>query len=111
MSSMKRELADEAEARVAKKLKEADKQPALKKKGHQKQFQFNEDVRERLTEASAAIHQTPAAVERAKTAIQEGMDLLNKRRKLIKIADRSDHAQLKIRISLNSSYRQFTPSS
>ena len=91
MSSMKRELADEAEARVAKKLKEADKQPALKKKGHQKQFQFNEDVRERLTEASAAIHQTPAAVERAKTAIQEGMDLLNKRQKLIKIADRSDH--------------------
>ena len=111
MSSMKRELADETDARVAKKLKEADKQPALKKKGHQKQFQFNEDVRERLTEASAAIHQTPAAVERAKTAIQEGMDLLNKRRKLIKIADRSDHAQLKIRISLNSSYRQFTPSS
>ena len=65
MSSMKRELADEAEARAAKKLKEADKQPALKKKGHQKQFQFNEDVRERLTEASAAIHKTPAAVERA----------------------------------------------
>ena len=57
-----------------KKLKEADKQPALKKKGHQKQFQFNEDVCERLTEASAAIHQMPAAVERAKTAIQEGMD-------------------------------------
>ena len=71
MSSMKRELANEAEARVAKKLKEADKQPALKKKGHQKQFQFNEDVRERLTEASAPIHKTPAAVERAKTVIQE----------------------------------------
>ena len=71
MSSMKRELADEAEARVAKKLKEAHKQPALKKKGHQKQFQFNEDVRKRLTEASAAIHQMPAAVERAKTAISK----------------------------------------
>ena len=91
MSSMKWELADEAEARVAKKLKETDKQPALKKKGHQKQFQFNEDVRMRLTEASAVIHQMPAAVERAKTAIQESMDLLNKRQKLIKIADRSDH--------------------
>ena len=91
MSSMKWVLADEVEARVAKKLKEADKQPALKKKGHQKQFQFNEDVRKRLTEASAAIRQMPAAVERAKTAIQEGMDLLNKRKKLIKIADRSDH--------------------
>ena len=91
MSGMKRELVDEAEARVAKKLKEADKQPALKKKDHQKQFQFNEDVRERLTEVSAAIHQMPVAVERAKTAIQEGMNPLKKRQKVIKIADRSDH--------------------
>ena len=33
----------------------------------------------------------PAAVERAKTAIQEGMDLLSKRQKLVKIADMSEN--------------------
>ena len=90
VSNLKRDMADEAEARVVKKLKE-DKQPSLKKKGHQKQFDVNEDVKEKLSEAETALNQTPVAIERAKTAIQEGMEIINKRQKLIKIADRSEH--------------------
>ena len=90
VSNLKRAMADEAEARVAKKLKE-DKQPSLKKKRHQKQFDVNEDVKEKLSEAETALNQTPVAIERAKTAIQEGMEIINKRQKLIKIADRSEH--------------------
>ena len=89
VSNLKRDMADEAEARVAK-LKE-DKQPSLKKKGHQKQFDVNEDVKEKLSEPEMALNQTPVAIERAKTAIQEGMEIINKRQKLIKIADRSEH--------------------
>ena len=45
MTSLKRETAEEAEARLAKKLKK-DRPPELKK-GHQKQFEINEEVKER----------------------------------------------------------------
>ena len=46
MTSLKRET---TEARLAKKLKE-DRPPELKKKGHQKQFEINEEVKEKLTD-------------------------------------------------------------
>ena len=61
MTSLKRETAEEAEARLAKKLKK-DRPPELKKK----QFEINEEVKEKLTEAEAALSRTPAAVERAR---------------------------------------------
>ena len=70
-------------------LKE-DRPPELKK-GHQKQFEINEEVKEKLTEAETTLSRMPAAVESARTAIAEGMSLINKRQKLIKIADRSKY--------------------
>ena len=75
MTSLKRETAEEAEARLANKLKE-DRPPELKKKGHQKQFEINEEVKEKLTEAETALSRTSAAVERARTAIAEGTSLV-----------------------------------
>ena len=89
ITSLKREMAEEAEARLAKKLKEG-RPPELKKKGHQKQFEIkiNEEVKE---EAETTLSRTPATVERPRTAIAEGMSLINNRQKLIKIEDRSEH--------------------
>ena len=70
-------------------LKE-DRPPELKK-GHQKQFEINEEVKEKLTEAETTLSRMPAAVESARTAIAEGMSLINKRQKLFKIAVRSKY--------------------
>ena len=63
-------------------LKE-DRPPELKK-GHQNQFEINEEVKEKLTEAETTLSRMPAAVESARTAIAEGMSLINKRQKLLK---------------------------
>ena len=41
---------------------------------------------------SAALQETPPAIERAKTAIEQGKELIVTRQKLIKIADRSEFA-------------------
>ncbi len=93
VSGLKRELSDEQEAanqRLAKKLK-LDKKPTFRKKAHEKQFLFNEEVGGKLEEAKAALGQTPPAVEKAKTVLAEGEKLIVERQKLIRIADRSEH--------------------
>ena len=95
MTSQKKETAEEDEARLARRLKE-DRPPELKKKGHQKQFEINEEVKEKFMDEEVALSRTPAAVERARTAITEGMSLINKRQKLIKIADRSEYGWVTI---------------
>ena len=88
MTNLRHDIANEAEAKVVKKLK--DKQKLLKKKKHQKQFEVNEDVKEKVSEAETVLNQVPVATEKAKAAIREGMGIANKRQKLIKIADRSE---------------------
>jgi hypothetical protein len=91
-SSLKRELAEEQEASsewLAKKMK-LIKPPTFKKKGHEKQFQFNEAVKDKMDEAAAALKQVPPAVEKAKTALAEGEKLVEERQKQIKLADRSE---------------------
>ena len=93
LSSLKRELAGDREAaddRLLKKLK-LEKAPAFKKKAHEKQFRFNEEVAIKFDSASASLSETPPAVEKAKTLLEEGMKLVSERQKLIRMADKSEH--------------------
>ena len=70
-----------------------DKQPTFKKPGHEKQYQFNEEVRDKLDAADAAMVQQPPAVEKARAILQEGQKLIDIQQKLIKIADGSEHGR------------------
>ncbi|MCG8626973.1 MAG: hypothetical protein MJE68_33855, partial [Proteobacteria bacterium] len=57
MSALKRELAVEQEAadeKLIKKLK-LEKAPVFRKKGHEKQYHHNEEVRLQLTDAKSAL--------------------------------------------------------
>ena len=93
MTSMKRELTQEreqADERLVKRMK-IEKTPTFKRKSHEVQFTFNEEVRSKLDSVKTALHETPPAIEKAKFAIGEGEKLINDRQKLIRIADRSEH--------------------
>ena len=75
---MKRELVEDREAaneRLVKRIR-LEKAPSFKKKGHEKQFRFNEEVREKIAAASDCLIATPPAVERAREALKEGEDLI-----------------------------------
>ena len=88
MSSLKRELAGDREAadeRLLKKMR-LEKSPIFKKKTHEKQFKFNEEV-----SCKDCLSETPPAVEKAKTLLEEGAKLVSERQKLIRMADRSEH--------------------
>lgn len=92
MKSMKRELCDEREAadeRLVKKMR-LDKGVTFKKKGNEKQHQFNEKVKDKMEAATRCLSSTPPAIEKAKEALQEGEQLITARQKLIRIADRSE---------------------
>ena len=61
MTAMKRDLVEErteANELLVKRLK-LDKKPLFKKKAHEKQFEFNEEVRSKLNEASSGANATP----------------------------------------------------
>ena len=93
ITSMKRELTQEreqADERLVKRMK-MEKAPTFKRKSHEVQYTFNEEVKAKFDSVKAALHETPPAVERAKFAIQEGEKLINDRQKLIRMADRSEH--------------------
>ena len=86
MASLKRELASDREAadeRLIKKLK-LEKPPSFKKKTHEKQYHFNEEVSSKLEAASASLSEVPPAVEKAKTQLEEGLKLVCERQKLIR---------------------------
>ena len=89
MLSAEREAADK---RLAKKIW-LDRSMVFKKKMHEKQFCFNEDVREKISPAANSLDSTPPAVERAKEALREGEWLLVARQKAItyRIADQSEY--------------------
>jgi len=94
LSSLKRELTSDRQAAddcLLKKLK-LEKVPTFKKKAHEKQFVFNEEVSSKVKEATAALAETPPAVEKAKTLLKEGKKLLSEGQKLIRMADRSEHS-------------------
>jgi hypothetical protein len=93
LTTMKRELAAEREAadeKLIKKLK-LEKPPVFRKKGHEKQYLHNEEVRMKLSDARSAISEAPPAVEKAKTILEEGEKLISERQEHIGIADRSDN--------------------
>ena len=81
LSSMKRELKEERESaddRLMKKIR-LDSKPTFKKKGHEQQFVFNEQVRDKLVEnVRTALDQTPPAVEKIRSLVNEGEKLLDK---------------------------------
>ena len=85
--SDEREAADE---RLVKRIK-LDSRPTFRKRGHEKQYMFNEQVREKFDSIDSALKQTPPAIEKARAAVQEGEKLIDVRQKNIKIADRSEH--------------------
>ena len=89
LSAMKREM-ESADDRLVKKIR-LDNRPTFKKRGHEKQYQFNEQVRDRVDAATSALEQTPPAVEKARTLLKEGEKLITLRQKNILIADRSEH--------------------
>ena len=93
MAVMKRELSAErevADEKHAKKFK-LEKAPIFRKKGHQKQYQHNEEVWLKVTDARLTLDERPTAVEKAKALLKEGEKLINERQKHIRVADRSDN--------------------
>ena len=79
--NLKRELAKEQEAaneRLAKHMK-LDKAPTFKKKAHEKQYCFNETVKDKIQEARTALNQSTPALEKAKSALTEGEKLIHGR--------------------------------
>ena len=93
ISCMKRKLAMEREAadeKLVKRLK-LEKAQLFKKKGNERQYRHNEEVRLKVSDAASALSKTPPAVEKAKTLPEEGEKLIVDRQKLIRIADRSEN--------------------
>ena len=92
IQTMKRELSSEREAAsesLAKRIR-LDRGLVFKRKTHEKQHCFNEEVREKISSAANSLDSAPPAVERAKEALREGERLLVARQKAIRIADRSE---------------------
>ena len=90
---MKHELASDREVaddRLLKRLK-MEKAPSFKKKTHEKQYFFNEEVSSKMEAAASSLSQTPPAVEKAKTQLEEGLKFVCERQKWIRMADRSEH--------------------
>ena len=86
-SQLRRKLKDERDECLVKKIR-LEKQPSLKKPGHERQFK---EVCDKLDSADAALAQHPPAVEKARTLLQEGQKIIDTCQKLNKIADRSEH--------------------
>ena len=94
LTAIKRDVTVERESandRLVKKL-QLDSKPSFRKKGNEKQYVFNEQVRDKLVDSvTSALNQTPPAVEKAKALIKEGEKMIDVRQKHIKIADRSEY--------------------
>ena len=93
ISSMKRDLTrerDEANDQLIKRLK-LEKKTVFKRKGNERQYDFNAEVEEKVVAAASSLDATPPEVEKAKKLLKEGEELIKERQKLIKVADRSEH--------------------
>ena len=94
MKEMKHDLSDErvaADECLVKKMR-LDKGVQFKRKGNEKQHQFNELVQDKI-EAAQNLSSAPLAIEKAKEALKEGEKLMKDRQKLIRIADRSKYGR------------------
>ena len=95
LSSMKMEMSRErreADDRLVKRMK-LQHTTIFAKKGNECQYCFNEDVKNKFQAAAAVLDVTPPDVEKAKALLKEGEHLVDKRQKLIEIADRSEHGR------------------
>ncbi len=84
--SLKRQLVEESSVQLnlaVKKAKTTSK--TFKKKGCQRQFDHNEEVKEKLEETSNLIES--GKIQKAKDILAEGIELIEKRQKIIKIAE------------------------
>ena len=75
LSDIKRELSEEhesADEHLVKKLR-LDSKPSFRNKGNERQFLFNEQVRDKLMDSVGnTLKQMPPTVEKAKALIKEG---------------------------------------
>lgn len=85
-----REERETADERLVKKIR-LDSKPTFRKQGHEKQYLFNDQVREQSEVIDSALKQTPPTIEKARAAIQEGERLIDVRQKNIKITNMSEH--------------------
>ncbi len=93
---LRTDLADtqaKTQERLVKRVKR-EPTPAFRKKGNEKQHTFNDTVREHLQEATDALgdesESEPLAVKKARDSLQKGIEAMQHRQKLIRMADRSD---------------------
>lgn len=82
---LKRELSEESSSQLNSAVKRARLTKVFKKKGCQRQYEHNEEVREKLEEVSKSID--GGKLQKAKDILTEGIDFIDKRQKVIKIAD------------------------
>lgn len=80
-SATEREAADE---KLVKRLK-LENAPVFKKKGNECQHRHNEEVRLKVSDAASALSETPPAVEKAKTLLEEGEKLIVDRQKTLEL--------------------------
>ncbi|XP_041480436.1 uncharacterized protein LOC121427925 [Lytechinus variegatus] len=86
LEKLKRELTEESSLQLDAAVKRAKtNSKTLKKKGCQRQFDHNEDVRGKIEEATKSIDN--GKFQRAKDILSEGIELIDKRQKILKIAD------------------------
>jgi hypothetical protein len=83
--SLKRQLTEETSASITKKLRPSQ---SFKRKGNQKQFEFNQEVSDALDSAKRDL--ADGRLERAIEHIDKGKGLIDSRNKLILLADKSD---------------------
>ena len=67
----------------------------FRRKGNENQFHFNQDVEDAFAEVSTGLQKVNAergklGLQKAMSAAQEGMSLIARRQKLLKLADRSE---------------------
>ena len=87
---------EEATQRVVKKLKE-DQTFSFKKKGNEKQYIFNDNVKDQLLSTGKHLDGIEAttsagqeALDKAKRELEQGLQSISARQKQIKVADRSE---------------------
>ena len=68
-----------------------EKKTVFKRKGNERQHDFNAEVQEKLVSASGALEDAPPDIEKAKKILKEGEEIIKEWQKLIRVADRSEH--------------------
>ena len=96
MQQMREEMKAGQEETALKLARGARRDPySFRRKGNENQFRFCEDVEDQLQSAAASMLRAERgagkeALSRAKSTIEKGIELLSRRKKLIKLVDRSE---------------------